>query len=236
MATCTKDGSSPFRCRRTNISTRFVGTSSGTRYERILPLVQNVGVGAVCIAGNNGTAKESRCWRLGHCRGGGQGRARQRTAKRGGVGGAASLRATRQSVRRGSLVRPDRPPTGTGKRLRPQGRPKKAKTVPDLFFPAPRLPAQLRTYIRPLNDLRIKRLRRAARHPAPTSSQVASQGHSHTETDGDSRGGPNTVSSRCREDTERCQRDLEGVLKDSATGAVANGCQDSTWKSRQRSP
>jgi len=58
VATWTKDGSSPFRCRRTSISTRFVGTSSGTRYERILPLVRNVGVGAVCIAGNYGTAKE----------------------------------------------------------------------------------------------------------------------------------------------------------------------------------
>ena len=44
--------------RSTGISTRFVGTSSGTRYERILPLVRNAGVGAICIAGNYGTAKE----------------------------------------------------------------------------------------------------------------------------------------------------------------------------------
>lgn len=68
VATCTKDGSSPFRCRGTSISTRFVGTLSGTRCERILPLARNAGVGAVCTAGNMVRRRRCRCWRLGHCR------------------------------------------------------------------------------------------------------------------------------------------------------------------------
>ena len=43
---------------------RFVGTSSGTRYERSFPLARNAGVGAVCIAGNMVRRRKSRCWRL----------------------------------------------------------------------------------------------------------------------------------------------------------------------------
>lgn len=42
-----------------------------------------------------------------------------------------------------------------------------------------------------LTDLRRKRLRRAARHSAPTSTQDSPEGHSRTRTAGDSHAGPN---------------------------------------------
>ena len=47
-----------------------------------------------------------------------------------------------------------------------------------------------------LTDLRRKRLRRAARHPALTSPHVAPEGHARTATAGDSRAGPTVLATR----------------------------------------
>jgi len=68
------------------------------------------------------------------------------------------------------------------------------------------------------NDLRRKQLRRIVCHAAPTSPQVASNGHTRPETAGDSRAGPSDGA--CIQTNSRCF-DTATVARNLPSGAIA---------------